>query len=173
MVTLATHAACSAFLSSSSRLAEVIDFQLEGNISSDKKLSWESVHEPRGVSVLAWGTITDEASQKILGCSTKRLKTVLEEWKSRTMPQHIKRCRSHAHGMWTRRDLTLSLYFPSLLAGTVGGGTGYATQREALELIRRYAEGKKWALAETIAAFALSLEVSTLAAMTNDTFAES
>lgn len=70
-------------------------------------------------------------------------------------------------------DLTLSLYFPSLLAGTVGGGTGYATQREALELIRRYAEGKKWALAETIAAFALSLEVSTLAAMTNDTFAES
>ncbi len=77
MVTLATHAACSDFLSSSSRPAGLTDFQLEGNISSDKKLSWGSVHEPRGVSVVAWGTITTDASQKILGCSTQRLKAVL------------------------------------------------------------------------------------------------
>jgi hydroxymethylglutaryl-CoA reductase len=55
--------------------------------------------------------------------------------------------------------LTLSLYIPSLLAGTVGGGTHYPSQRESLELIG-YGDGKKLALAETITAFALALDVS-------------
>jgi hydroxymethylglutaryl-CoA reductase len=31
--------------------------------------------------------------------------------------------------------LTLSLYIPSLLVGTVGGGTHYPSQRESLELM--------------------------------------
>jgi hydroxymethylglutaryl-CoA reductase len=39
--------------------------------------------------------------------------------------------------------LTLSLYILSLLVGTVGGGTHYPSQRESLELIRCYREGKK------------------------------
>ena len=39
--------------------------------------------------------------------------------------------------------LTLSLYILSLLVGTVGGGTHYLSQRESLELIRCYRDGKK------------------------------
>lgn len=70
-------------------------------------------------------------------------------------------------------DLTFSLYFPSLPVGTVGGGTGYPTQREALDLIGCRGPGRKWALAETVASFALALEISTLSAVSNDTFAQS
>jgi hydroxymethylglutaryl-CoA reductase len=69
--------------------------------------------------------------------------------------------------------LTLSLYIPSLLVGTVGGGTHYPSQRESLELIVCYKDGKKWALTETITAFALALDVSTVNAIANDTFAAS
>jgi hydroxymethylglutaryl-CoA reductase len=57
-------------------------------------------------------------------------------------------------------DLTFSLYFPSLPVGTVGGGTGYPTPREALDLIGCRGTGRKWALAETVAAFALALDIS-------------
>jgi hydroxymethylglutaryl-CoA reductase len=69
--------------------------------------------------------------------------------------------------------LTVSLFFPSLPVGTVGGGTGSKTQREALEMLDCYGDGKKWGLAESIAAFALALEISTLGAVANDTFSQS
>jgi hydroxymethylglutaryl-CoA reductase len=69
--------------------------------------------------------------------------------------------------------LTLSLYIPSLLVGTVGGGTHYPSQRESLELISYYGDGKKRALAEIIIVFALALDVSTVSAIVNDIFAAS
>lgn len=68
-------------------------------------------------------------------------------------------------------DLTVSLYIPSLFVGSVGGGTGYATQKEALKMLGCDGPGKKWAFAETIAAFCLALDVSTTGAVYNDTFA--
>jgi len=34
------------------------------------------------------------------------------------------------------KDVRMTLYFPSLPVGTVGGGTGYATQQEALKLVK-------------------------------------
>ncbi|KAH7356447.1 hydroxymethylglutaryl-coenzyme A reductase family protein [Rhexocercosporidium sp. MPI-PUGE-AT-0058] len=200
MVTLATHAACMDLISNN-RPDGMIGFQLDGNMSSDKKLSWGSVQEPRGVSVMAWGTISNDISRTMLGCSTKRLKTVLsniEEGGVRngqigqclnpsniTAPMFIACGQdvgsilesgfSHLTGEYNEETevLTLSLFFPSMLVGSVGGGTGYATQKEALELIDCHGEGKKWALAETIAAFALALEISTLSALATDTFAAS
>lgn len=73
----------------------------------------------------------------------------------------------------TSHNLTLSLYFPSLLVGIVGGCTDYPTQKEALELIGCYGAKRKWALAETMAAFALALDVSTISAIADNTFAAS
>jgi hydroxymethylglutaryl-CoA reductase len=69
--------------------------------------------------------------------------------------------------------LTLSLYIPSLLVRTVGGGMYYLSQQESLELIGCYRDRKKWALAKTITAFALALDVSTVSAIANNTFAAS
>ncbi|PVH80710.1 substrate-binding domain of hmg-CoA reductase [Cadophora sp. DSE1049] len=200
MVTLGTHAACVALMDED-QPDGMIDFQLDGNMSSDKKLSWGSVHEPRGVSVLAWGTITNIVSEKMLGCSTRKFKSVLSRIEAGGVrngnmgqclnPSNIVSAMfiawgqdvgsvlesgfSHLTAEYNEEteDLTLSLLFPSLLVGSVGGGTGYATQKEALELIGCHGEGKKWALAETIAAFALALELSTLSALATDTFAAS
>lgn len=68
-------------------------------------------------------------------------------------------------------ELTFSIYFPCMTVGTVGGGTSYPTQREALTLLNCFGPGKKWSLAESVAAFALALEISTIGALANDTFA--
>jgi hypothetical protein len=57
-----------------------------------------------------------------------------------------------------------------LLIRTVREGTHYPSQRESLELIGCYKDGKKWALAETITAFALALDASTVSAIANDIF---
>jgi hydroxymethylglutaryl-CoA reductase len=69
--------------------------------------------------------------------------------------------------------LTMSVFFPSLPVGTVGGGTGYATQREALRVLGCADTNKKGYLAGIIASFALALDASTSAATANDTFTAS
>jgi NADP-dependent 3-hydroxy-3-methylglutaryl-CoA reductase len=202
MVTIATHSACKDFLASSAgKDSDIVDFLIEGQFSSDKKLSWGNIKDPRGVEVLAWGTISDTVCQAVLGCSTTRLRHVISKFEDGStrngqMGQNINTanvmaamfiaCGQDAASVlesgWSHltadleentRELTISLYIPSLLVGTVGGGTHYPTQREALELIGCYGAGKKWALAETIAAFALALDVSTVSAIANDTFTAS
>ncbi len=66
-------------------------------------------------------------------------------------------------------DVTFSLFLPSVLVGSIGGGTVYGTQKEGLEMIGCAGPGKKWALAETVAAFALAGEISVAAAVTSNT----
>ena len=53
-----------------------------------------------------------------------------------------------------------SITLPSLIVGTYGGGTGLATQRECLELLGCYGEGKVRKLAEIVAATVLCGELS-------------
>lgn len=77
---------------------------------------------------------------------------------------------------------------PSLIIGTVGGGTGLATQMECLKMMNCYgavsysvtyivtlcvhlSQGKVARLGEIIAAVALGLDLSTLASISNGTFA--
>ena len=50
---------------------------------------------------------------------------------------------------------------------TYGGGTGLATQREALELLGCYGQGKVHKLAEIIAGVALAGELSLAAAISS------
>ena len=52
------------------------------------------------------------------------------------------------------------MFLPSLPAGSVGGGTSYPTPKEGLELLGCAGSGKKRALLEAIAAFALVADVS-------------
>lgn len=200
MVTIATHAACMKFLKSSiARDAGIIDFQFEGNISSDKKLSWGNVTEPRGVSVISWAVLDNDTCQSVLGVTCARLQKGFRRAQdgairngmignnvntANIIAAMFIACGQDAASIlesgWsqlttelddTTQQLTISIFFPSLLVGSVGGGTAYGTQREALELINCFGPGRKWALAETIAAFALALDVSTASAIANDTFA--
>lgn len=67
------------------------------------------------------------------------------------------------------QELTFLMFLPSVVVGSVGGGTVYATQREALEMIGCAGPGRKWALAETIAAFVLVADVSFAASVASNT----
>jgi hydroxymethylglutaryl-CoA reductase len=202
MVTFATHAANQHFLQSPAGVqAGVVGFSIEGQVASDKKASWGNVFTPRGVEVIAWGTLTDEVCRTAFGVST------LQFYETITMGQDAgirngqfgSNCNaanvvaamfiacgqdaaSVLEGGWAQataeynhqtQELLISMYIPSLLVGTVGGGSGYSTQQEALKMLGYEGEGKKWALAETVAAFCLALDVSTTSAISNDTFAAS
>ncbi len=59
-------------------------------------------------------------------------------------------------------DLHISVYLPSLILGTVGGGTGLATQKEALAILGVAGSEK---LAEITAAAVLAGEISLLASL--------
>jgi hydroxymethylglutaryl-CoA reductase len=150
---------------------------------------------------MAWGTLSNPVCREILRCSITRLRSVIARFEDGStwngqIGQNINTanviaamfifCGQDAASVfesgWSHltadldketKVLTISLYILSLLVRTVGGGTHYLNQRESLELIGCYKDGKKWALAETITAFALALDVSTVSAIANDTFAAS
>jgi hydroxymethylglutaryl-CoA reductase (NADPH) len=61
-----------------------------------------------------------------------------------------------------------SITLPSLIVATYGGGTSLPTQREALELLGCYGEGKVRKLAEIVAAAVLCGELSLGAAIISD-----
>ena len=64
-------------------------------------------------------------------------------------------------------DLYASLTIPSLIVGTYGGGTGLPTQRECLEILGCYGEGKVLKFAEIVAAVAAAGEISLGAAVSS------
>ena len=75
--------------------------------------------------------------------------------------------RTHPDG-----GVTATMYMPSLIVGTVGGGTSLPTQRECLEMIGCYGEGKMRRLAEIICGYCLALDISTYSAVVGGEFAD-
>jgi hydroxymethylglutaryl-CoA reductase (NADPH) len=71
------------------------------------------------------------------------------------------------------KDLYLSLTIPSLIVATYGGGTGLATQREWLELLGCWGQGKVNKLAEIVAGVALAGEISLAAAISSSDWVSS
>ncbi len=67
--------------------------------------------------------------------------------------------------------LYVSVKLPSLLVGTVGGGTSLATQRECLQLLGCHGPGKAKKFAEIVAAAALAGELGICARVANGSFA--
>lgn len=201
MTTIATYEACQHFLKHHKEKFKISGFMVEGQMASDKKLSWENVSNPRGVRTVAWATLSDEACRKVLGNASANiygtyLHGVQAGIRNGMQGYNInvtnvvaamflatgQDAASVLEGGWAQLTMefndqsgviTAFVYFPSLPIGTVGGGTGLRTQKEALSILDCDGEGKKWRLAETIAAFALALEISTLSAIANDTFSQS
>lgn len=68
--------------------------------------------------------------------------------------------------------LYVSVKLPSLLVGTVGGGTGLSTQRECLQLLDCAGQGKAKRFAEIVAASILAGELAICARVANGTFAQ-
>ena len=71
------------------------------------------------------------------------------------------------------KDLYWSITLPSLVVATYGGGTGLATQREALEIMDCYGTGKVEKLIEIIGGAILAGEISLSSAVVSDEWVES
>ncbi|KAF4472571.1 hydroxymethylglutaryl-coenzyme A reductase [Fusarium albosuccineum] len=203
MVTKATQHACDQLRESLAEKYRIQDFFIEGQMASDKKPSWGNVEKARGVEVLVWGRISQAACQHVLGCTTQQLNKVHQTLKeggirNGQFGSNINSVNviaamfistgqdpaSTAEASWSHLtteldaetgDLTMSLYFPSLPVGTIGGGTGFPMQRQALNMLHcdTGKDEDKLKLAGAIAAFALALDASTSAAIANDTFTAS
>ncbi|KAF2818224.1 substrate-binding domain of hmg-CoA reductase [Ophiobolus disseminans] len=202
MVTIATQRACDLFLESdAARELGVRGFVIEGEMSSDKKASWGNVKEPRGMQVMAWGELSNAVCEEVLKCRAERLYEVwtwMREGQIRNgqfgsnvntanvVAAMFVACGqdagSVAESAWSHltadydretERLKLSLFFPSLPVGVVGGGTGYEAQKASLKLLKCDEPGTKHRLAGLVAAFALALDISTSAALSSGTFTQS
>ena len=75
-------------------------------------------------------------------------------------------CLTHAEVL-NNGDLYASVTLPSLIVASYGGGTGLGTQRECLELMGCYGEGKARKLAEIVAGVVVAGEISLAAAISS------
>jgi hydroxymethylglutaryl-CoA reductase (NADPH) len=168
---------------------------ISGNYCIDKKPAWLNFNSGRGFKVWAEVVLTKEVLQNVLKTSAKKF---FDVWLSKCMlgsamsgsmgfnaqfaniiaaiflatgqdPGHIV---EGSLGITTAEvvgeNLYVSVYLPDLMIGTVGGGTGLATQKEALSVlgIKGGAGGKNSEkLAKIIGGTVLAGEISLLSSL--------
>jgi hydroxymethylglutaryl-CoA reductase (NADPH) len=162
-------------------------FLLESNFATDKKSSQVNMLRTRGKRVVAEATVPDALFGEVMHTSTEllfraRAISNLGGFMSgvnnngahsangitaifiATGQDVANVAESSAAFIYTERhdngDYYYSVTIPSLIVATYGGGTGLATQRECLELLGCYGEGKVRKFAEIVAATVLCGELS-------------
>ncbi|HEX6836837.1 MAG TPA: hydroxymethylglutaryl-CoA reductase, partial [Polyangia bacterium] len=175
----------------------VEDFLIEANMSGDKKVTFQSFINGRGIRVIAECLIDRETCIKTLKCTPEQLELVNQRAAAGAV--HIGMIGYNVNianviaAMFaaTGQDLACvhesslgqlymnaqpdglfaSLVLPSLIVGTVGGGTHLPAQNALLEMMGCAGPNKVFRLAEIIAGYCLSLDLSTLSAVASGEFA--
>lgn len=200
MTTTCTWQACQWILKQVQRFEglRVVNFLVEANLSNDKKVTYQTFLRGRGVRVMAEAVLSDEVCRKVLKLSARQMVSAYQHILSGSVAAGMigininvaniiaamftalgqdiacvhESSLAHLHMELTEEgDAYCTLTLPSLVIGTVGGGTNLPQQRECLELIGCAGPGKAHKLAEIIAAWCLALDVSTLSAVAADHFA--
>lgn len=189
MVTIATEKAVS--LIEKETGAECIS--VSGNYDVDKKPAWINFIENRGTTVWAETVLPKQVVLEVLKTTPEKFfetwlsKCMLGSAMSGSLGFNahfanviaaifLATGQDAAHvvegslGMTTARvlssgDLYVSVYLPSLMSGTVGGGIALPTQKEALEIMGVSGTGKAGEFAEIIGAAVLAGEISLLASL--------
>lgn len=170
-------------------------FQLEANLATDKKASQVNIMRTRGKRVIAEITLSDQLLKRHLHTSARAMFTARQVSTLGGFMAAVNNTGSHsANGITaifvaTGQDVAnvaessaalahaelledgsyyYSITLPSLIVATYGGGTSLPTQREALELLGCYGEGKVRKFAEVVAAAVLCGELSLGAAIVSD-----
>jgi hydroxymethylglutaryl-CoA reductase (NADPH) len=164
---------------------------LEANMGGDKKPSFEYFQQGHGKTVIAETTLTEAAIERVLrttlgdleelawagthGAVASGMQSVAFTPASATAAVFaatgqdlgLVGTSSMAHGTEQRVDggLHVSIRFPGIEVGTVGGGTTLPDPARWLELMGCAGPGKVYRLAQVVAATALALEISASAAM--------
>ncbi|MCF6312151.1 MAG: hydroxymethylglutaryl-CoA reductase [Verrucomicrobiales bacterium] len=195
MVTIATQAICD-FIADECPVS-IKQLYVEGNLSGDKKASAQAYTSVRGRKVSAEVILTPELVQKFLRVTPKQMTdywcmSAIGGVLSGTMGVHghfanglaalylatgqDAACVAESAIGVTRFEITddgnlyASVSLPSIMVGTVGGGTSLPSQRAALELMGLYGTGCSGALAEVCAGLLLGGELSIIAAMASGDF---
>jgi hydroxymethylglutaryl-CoA reductase (NADPH) len=193
MVTIATQA----IVSFIEQKTGIQCLSLAGNFDVDKKPSWLNFTHGRGFEVWAEVVIPDRILQRVLKTTAQKIygvwlaKCMIGSAMSGSMgfnaqyanvvaalfiatgqdPAHVV---EGSLGITTTeimngKDLYVSIYLPDLMVGMVGGGTGLATQQEALKII---GVTNSQGLAEIVGTAVLAGEISLLASLSEGTLAQ-
>jgi len=164
---------------------------LEANMGGDKKPSFEYFQSGHGKTVIAEATLSDEAIRRVLRTTAEDLEALAWAGTHGAVASGMQSVAftpasaiaavfaatgqdigmvgtsSMAHGTGRRvaGGMHVSIRFPGLEVGTVGGGTTLPTPREWLALMGCAGPGKVYRFAQIVAAAALALEISASAAM--------
>jgi hydroxymethylglutaryl-CoA reductase (NADPH) len=161
---------------------------ISGNYCIDKKASWLNFIEGRGYKVWAEVTLSKKVLREVLKTTAKKF---FDVWQAKCLegsilagstgfnaqfanivaaiflatgqdPAHVvEGSMGITNAEVVGENLYVSVYLPDLMVGTVGGGTGLATQTEALSIIGK--NTKK--LVEVIGGTVLAGEISLLASL--------
>jgi hydroxymethylglutaryl-CoA reductase (NADPH) len=171
---------------------------LEGNLSSDKKVSVASMLAGRGTRVTAECRIPAYVVESVLKTTPAAMVKGYGTWSLGAQQAGVAGAGVNAAnivaGLFVATgqdiacvhesgvsilsmetdgdDLSATTLLPSLVTGTVGGGTSLPHQRAWLTALGCAGPGNGARFAEIVAGFALALDVSTLAAFVSGQFAD-
>ncbi|MDP8230080.1 MAG: hydroxymethylglutaryl-CoA reductase [Candidatus Gorgyraea atricola] len=195
MIGIATDKICK-FISGHVKIEKYL---LRSNLSSEKKASGVNLLIGYGKEVSAEAILQEKIVRRHLNSSPKEISRAWHSWALGSFHAGIVGPNAHfANGlaavsiacgqdaahivnacigitmleMLDSGDLYTALKLPNILVGTVGGGTALGTQRECLEMIGCYGNGKSKKFAEIIAATLLAGEIGICAGITSDEFLE-
>ncbi len=199
MTTAATWKACQWILAQTqiNLGIEIRQFLIESNMSGDKKVNFLSYVSGRGICVTVEAFLPEDVLQSVLKVSADELAAAAGTFVAGSLQagmvgfniniantiaaifaatgQDIACVHESAIGQLDLRKekdgLYASLLLPSLIIGTVGGGTGLPSQQECLKIMACQGADKVFRLAEIIGGFCLALDLSTLSAITSGQFA--
>jgi len=175
---------------------DVDNFLIEGNMSGDKKLGFSSFAAGRGIRVSAEATIPADLLQRILKVTPAEMvrlnqMAVTGSIHSGMVGYNINVANVIAavftatgqdiacvhessvgllHLEQVPEGVHASILLPSLVIGTVGGGTHLPGQQALLAMMDCAGPGKVEKLAEIVAGFALALDLSTMCAIGDGQF---
>ncbi len=195
MVTIATQAICD-FIKIDCPVP-IKELYVEGNLSGDKKASSQAYSSVRGRKVSAEVNISRELLEKYLRATPEQL---VEYWRVSALGGVLSgtlgvqghfanglaalyiatgqdaACVAESAMGVTRFEINeegglyAAVTLPSIMVGTVGGGTSLPSQKACLELMGLHGSGKSGALAEVCAGLLLGGELSIIAALATGDF---
>lgn len=200
MTTSCTYHACQWILAQMEHFDEIAveNFIVEANMSGDKKVNFNSFLMGRGTRAVAEATLDRRTVEEVLKVTPEQLDIANRAFMTGSAQVGMVGYNINVANivaaifMATGQDvgsahesslgqlqlelvgdaIRVSMLMPSLIVGTVGGGTHLPRQRDLLAIMGCDGPGKVKRLAEIIVGYALALDISTLAAIAGGQFAQ-
>ena len=176
---------------------QIQKFLIDGSLSNDKRVTHQSFIRGRGIRVMSEVFIPEDILMSVLkvtpgqlieayyacvaGCiqasmigvngTVANVIAAIFASTGQDIASVHESSLAHFHLERSNNGIYGSMMLPSLVIGTVGGGTNLGHQRECLEILGCRGAGNSHKLAEIISSFCLALDLSTLSAIASGQFA--